>query len=167
MEGPASWVDQCHRHQWAWPDQHLLFLSGNITLISSRPSPLPDSQTMRFAQGADPIPGHQFGHENHAGSTENPSWDRSYINREDCTLLLWELKIRLRYSLALLLLSMSSSGEDLAENEANTEVSRAETRFLMLSEHLDPAKPEVIPLDFHSVSFCHLHPEDPDPPVVR
>ena len=60
---------------------------------------------------------------------------------------------------------MSSSGEDLAENEANTEVSRAETRFLMLSEHLDPAKPEVIPLDVHSVSFCHLQPEDPDPQI--
>ena len=63
-------ADQCHRHQWTWPDQRLLFFSGNFTLISSGPSPLPDSQ--RFAQGADPIPGHQFGHKNHAGSQGEP-----------------------------------------------------------------------------------------------
>lgn len=38
----------------------------------------------------------------------------------------------------------------------NTEVSRAETRFLMLSEHLDPAKPEVIPLGLSLSQFLSL-----------
>lgn len=49
----------------------------------------------------------------------------------------------MRYSLALLLFIMPLSGEGLAENEANTEEGKAETRSLMLLEHLDPAIPEV------------------------
>ena len=50
----------------------LPFSGNNTSLISFGPSLLSHSQTMKFAQGVDPIPDLQVGHMTHAGSQGEP-----------------------------------------------------------------------------------------------